>query len=181
MARTDRGYAKAYLREPIATLELSHLVRDLPIVKWTREIQKTDHKVHYSAEYFILAVMCDKVSRDGSECPGVECVLEWGISDKEGHKIRISKVSTIVVFGQRAIVAFGHSCKTATKLEATKLAPSWKRDVSVNQQRFKPLLLRSMFSVGSFDRSNGDGVRIVTRPAYAVLISFTDCTSRPDG
>ena len=79
MARTDRGYAKVYLREPIATLELSHLVRDLPIVKWTREIQKTDHKVHYSAEFFNLAVMCNKVSRDGSECPGVECVLEWGI------------------------------------------------------------------------------------------------------
>ena len=72
MARTDRGYAKAYLREPIAAIELSHLVRDLPIVKWTREIQKTDHKVHYSAEYFILAVMCDKVGRDGSECPWVE-------------------------------------------------------------------------------------------------------------
>ena len=88
MARTDRGPAKAYLREPIAVLELSHLVRDLPIVKWTREIQKTDHKVHYSAESVMLAVMCDKVGRDGSECPGVECVLEWGISDKEGHKIR---------------------------------------------------------------------------------------------
>ena len=43
--------------------------------------------MHYSAEYFILAVMCDKVGRDGSECPGVECVLEWGVSDKEGHKI----------------------------------------------------------------------------------------------
>ena len=43
--------------------------------------------MHYSAESFILAVMCDNVGRDGSECPGVECVLEWGVSDKEGHKI----------------------------------------------------------------------------------------------
>ena len=36
------------------------------------------------------------------------------------------------------LIRNAHSCKTATKLEATKLAPSWKRDVSVNQQRCNP-------------------------------------------
>ena len=50
MARTDRGYAKAYLREPIDAIELSHLVRDLPMVKWQRVHPKTDNKVHYSME-----------------------------------------------------------------------------------------------------------------------------------
>ena len=83
-----RGFAKAYLSEPIDAEELAHLVKDLPIVKDQTEHRKNDGKIHDSAQVFVVAMKCDKVGKDGSDHPGIECVVGWGISDKEGRKIR---------------------------------------------------------------------------------------------
>ena len=100
MPATHSGYAKAYLRAPIDPLELSHLVKNLPMVKRQQTYAKETTKCHYSDYYFFVVVMCDKVTPSGSKAEGVKCLMEWGISDYHGKKVRLANTRYLYIEAQ---------------------------------------------------------------------------------
>ena len=100
MANIHRGYAKAYLREPIDPLELSHMVKKLPMVKTQRVHPKKKHRCYYSTDYFFVVVMCNKVTKSGLNAPGIECLMEWGISDYHDRKVRLADTRYLYIEAQ---------------------------------------------------------------------------------
>ena len=96
MPATHSGYAKAYLRAPIDPLELSHLVKNLPMVEKQQTFKKGG-KCYYSNYYFFVVVKCDKVRPCGSKEKGVRCPMEWSISDYHGTKVRLENTRYLYI------------------------------------------------------------------------------------
>ena len=93
-----KGFAKAYLSEPIDVEELALQVARLPIIKYQCEGSVYPRKTHYSKRPFFVRITCNKVGAIGRlDYPGVVCSLTWGITDCEDN---VRKANTRYLYVQ---------------------------------------------------------------------------------
>ena len=93
-----KGFAKAYLSDPIDAEELALRVARLAVVTYHSEGSIYPRRTHYSRRPFHARMTCNKVGAIGRvDCPGVVCTLTWGITDCEDN---VRKANTRYLYVQ---------------------------------------------------------------------------------